>query len=157
MPGPQTSVLFICLGNICRSPLAEGIFRHVVDQAGLAGQFRIDSAALGSWHVGNPPDRRAVDVAAQFDVDISRQRCRQISRDDFDGFDLVIGMDHANIDELQAIKPVGSSATIELMLEYSLGRDGVVPDPYYGDSAGFETTFHLLNEASSGLLERLSR
>ena len=93
----QTSVLFICLGNICRSPLAEGIFRSVVENARLSDSFKIDSAALGSWHIGNPPDHRAIEISAANNVDISNQRCRQIIPADFDGFDYIIGMDHENV------------------------------------------------------------
>ena len=127
----------------------------MVENARLSDSFKIDSAALGSWHIGNPPDHRAIEISAANNVDISNQRCRQIIPADFDGFDYIIGMDHENVSDLMAIQPEGSSAKIAMMLDIALGQDGIVPDPYYGDSSGFKTAYCLLEEACAGLLKAL--
>jgi protein-tyrosine phosphatase len=153
---PKTAVLFICLGNICRSPLAEGIFRHVVNECGMAEQFLIDSAATGTWHIGNPPDSRAIAVAGEHGLDISTQRCRRIVEDDFHRFDIIFCMDHANLANVLAMRPSRSKARIELFLQYALGKDQPVPDPYLDHSTGFEQVYQLINQASPGLLAKLS-
>lgn len=153
---PKIAVLFICLGNICRSPLAEGIFRQTVMRAGKAEQFQIDSAATGSWHIGNPPDERAIETADYHNIDIGGQRCRRIDKDDFHRFDFIICMDRSNIANVEALRPAGSKAKIELFLQFALGRNQPVPDPYLDMNSSFEEVFQLIENASLGLLTRLT-
>ncbi len=149
-------ILFICLGNICRSPLAEGVFRHVVTEAGRQAAFDIDSAATGSWHVGKPPDRRAIKVARHHGVDISNQTCRQINGHDFETFDHIVCMDYANIDDVTALQPAGSKAQIGLFMQLALGKALIIPDPYVGGRKGFETAYQMVDEASQALLKKLN-
>ncbi len=152
----KTAILFVCLGNICRSPLAEGVFRHVVEQAGKADKFHIESAATGSWHIGNPPDARMIETAINHGTDISAQRCRQISPDDFYNFDLIICMDHSNVRNVEAIKPNDASARIVMLMDHALGQDEEVPDPYYMEAAdGFEQVYQMVFKASNALLAKL--
>ena len=154
---PKTAILFVCLGNICRSPLAEGVFSSVVENAGKSQIFYIDSAATGSWHVGNPPDSRMIATASQHDTDISAQRCRQITQNDFYDFDLIICMDHSNVKNVEAIMPADATAKIEMFIPYALGRDIEVPDPYYMEATdGFEQVYQMVLEASNALLGKTS-
>lgn len=148
------SILFVCLGNICRSPLAEGIFRETVRNAGLDAQFHIDSAGTGSWHVGNPPDERSIEVAALNGVDISMQRSRQIRSDDFQKFDLILGMDRKNITTMRARAAQNLHPKIQLFLD-TPPTD--VPDPYYGGPDGFSLVYDMVHEGSLRLLEKLTR
>lgn len=152
----MTSVLFVCLGNICRSPLAEGLFRHHVARAGLSHAFRIDSAGTGGWHAGEGPDPRSVAVAARYGVDISAQSARQLHRDDFSRFDLILGLDRDNVRNIRRITPQDASARVALYLEEALGQEKDVPDPYYGDARDFETVYRLCDEASKALLAKLT-
>ncbi|MCR6659555.1 MAG: low molecular weight phosphotyrosine protein phosphatase [Asticcacaulis sp.] len=149
----MTAILFVCLGNICRSPLAEGIFRHQVEAARLANRFTIDSAGCGGWHSGELPDRRSIAVAQAHGIDISDQRARQIHLDDFDRFDLILGLDRDNVRHLTAMQPQGSPAKVALYLEEALGLTKNVPDPYYGGTADFEAVYRLCEKASAALLE----
>ena len=152
----QKSFLFVCLGNICRSPLAEGVFRSVVETSGKADQFHIDSAATGSWHIGNPPDSRMIKTANRHGTNISNQRCRQIAPDDFYNFDLIICMDHSNVRNVKAIMPNDASAKVVIFMDYALGQDEEVPDPYYMEAAdGFEQVYQMVLEASNALLAKL--
>ena len=149
-------LLFVCLGNICRSPLAEGVFGHMAAEAGVADRFEIDSAGTGSWHVGDPPDDRARRAAAARGIDISGQRARQVAASDFARFDLILAMDHANADVLHRLASRGDPdhrEKVRLFMEFAPGA-GVreVPDPYYGGAAGFERALDLIAEASRGLL-----
>lgn len=146
------SVLFVCLGNICRSPLAEGVFRTLVEEAGFSGRFVIDSAGTGGWHAGKPPDPRSIDIAACNGIDISRQRARQVRLEDFHRFDTVIAMDRDNLAALKA-NAGGSPADIRLLLDMP-PHD--VPDPYYSGADGFETVFRLIRAGGEGLLARLT-
>lgn len=149
-----TSVLFVCLGNICRSPLAEGVFRDLVEQAGLAGRIGIDSAGTGDWHVGRAPDRRSQAVAAKYGIDISGLRARQICRADFDRFRFIIAMDRSNLADITAIAPRAHAAEVRLLLDYAGGAKGRhVPDPYYGGPEDFEETYCLVREGCEGLLD----
>ncbi len=153
----KTAILFVCLGNICRSPLAEGVFRHVVETSGKSDKFQIDSAATGSWHIGNPPDARMIETANHHGTDISAQRCRQISPDDFYTFDLIICMDHSNVRNVEAIMPNDADAKIVMFMDYALGQNIEVPDPYYMEAAdGFEQVYQMVFRASNALLAKLN-
>ncbi len=148
-----TGVLFVCLGNICRSPMAEGIFRRMTQRAGLADTFRVDSAGTGDWHLGEPPDRRAVETAARHGIDIAGQRARLVTRGDFGTFAHILAMDHANLAALQRMAPAGGTRP-RLLLDYAAGisvRD--VPDPYR--VGGFDEVFRLIEAGAAGLLRAL--
>ncbi|EED36993.1 Low molecular weight phosphotyrosine protein phosphatase [Luminiphilus syltensis NOR5-1B] len=152
----QIGVLFVCLGNICRSPTAEGVFRVLCEREGVADQLRIDSAGTAGWHVGKPPDSRTIEAASKRGIDLSSLRARQISRGDFMAFDLVLAMDSDNYDSLVALRPAGFTGELERFLSYAVSSAPVdVPDPYYGGDAGFEQVFDLIEEASEGLLAHL--
>ena len=141
-------VLFVCLGNICRSPLAEGIFSRLVDDADLTGDFLVDSAGTGAWHIGNPPDPRSVDIAARHGIDISHQQARTVASGDFDQFDVIVAMDGDNLATLAAMtnRP---RAEIRLLLN-TPPTD--VPDPYFGGPEGFEDVFRLIRSGCENLL-----
>jgi len=155
-PSSQLSVLFVCLGNICRSPMAEGVFRQVVADAGLSHRFRIDSCGTGSWHVGRPPDVRAQQALALHGIDISSQRARRFSRDDFKTFDLVLAMDRSNYNRLVTLAPDVYEPNIRLFLKYA-PELGVceIPDPFFGGTEGFDYVLNLIEVASRGLLASL--
>lgn len=148
-------VLFVCLGNICRSPTAEAVFRQRVQAAGLASQIDIDSAGTGDWHIGKAPDSRSQQFAARFDYDLSALRARQVSAEDFWQFDHILAMDRANLNDLLAMQPQGSRAKLGLFLDYSEAEEDEVPDPYYGGDAGFLRVLELVESASDGLLQAL--
>lgn len=153
----RTSVLFVCMGNICRSPTAEGVFRHLVEQAGLTESVRIDSAGTHAYHTGEPPDRRASEAALRRGFSMTDIRARRVADADFDEFDYILAMDNANLRDLQARAPEQHRARIQLLLEFS-GRTGAdVPDPYYGGAAGFERVLDLVEEAAEGLLDTISK
>ena len=152
-------LLFVCLGNICRSPAAEGVFLHLLEERNLADQFVVDSAGTGGWHVGNPPDRRMQAAANRRGIHLP-SRARQISLDDLNDFDLILTMDANNLAAVQGLaREAGgrSQAKIESILSYA-GRfsETEVPDPYYGGDAGFEHVLDLLEDACSNLLNELS-
>jgi protein-tyrosine phosphatase len=138
---PAMRVLFVCLGNICRSPLAEGVFRAEAARAGLSDGLSIDSVGTGNWHAGEAPDARAIAVAARNGIDISGQRARQISRDDFHAFDLILGMDHKNVQALTRMAAFDNKATIDSFLGHATGKTRDVADPYYGAEADFEAVY----------------
>lgn len=148
-------ILLVCLGNICRSPLAEGILRHKVTQRNL--DWQIESAGTGDWHVGQPPDPRSVAIALQNGIDISNQRGQHFQQVDFERFDKIIVMDNSNRrDVLRLAKTDTDRAKVERMLDYSHpGQDRSVPDPYYGGQDGFEAVFSLLDTACDSFLDRL--
>ncbi|MDD3444086.1 MAG: low molecular weight phosphotyrosine protein phosphatase [Zavarzinia sp.] len=151
MSAEKPAILFVCLGNICRSPLAEGAMRHVAARAGVA--LRVDSAGTGDWHVGEPPDRRAQAVAARHGVDISDLRGRQVTALDFRYFTHVVALDRRNLADLEAIRPKDGGARLSLLLDHVPGREGqAVADPYYGDTAGFEVTWAEVMAGAEGLL-----
>ena len=132
------SVVFVCLGNICRSPLAEGAFRAHVDARGLADRFSIDSAGTSGYHVGEPPDPRSVQVANQHAVNIRAQRSRKFVRSDLDQFDYVIAMDRSNLNNIRSLGSEGQNAQTSLLLSERPGQVREVPDPYYGGPGGFD-------------------
>ena len=146
-------ILFCCMGNICRSPSAEGVFWSMIDAAGLTGRVDIDSAGTHGYHVGEPPDTRAQRHAARRGVDLSRQRARQVDRADFERFDLIVAMDHDNLRLLREQCPPEHAHKLCLMMDFAptAGID-IVPDPYYGGAAGFDRVLDLLEQASRGLL-----
>ncbi|VAX02878.1 Low molecular weight protein tyrosine phosphatase [hydrothermal vent metagenome] len=152
------SVLFVCMGNICRSPTAEGVFAKRVADAGLDERVDIDSAGTHAYHVGEPPDPRAQRTAASRDVDLSRLRARKAVAEDFEEFDYVLAMDRDNYERLQAICPEGSGYKLQLFLHYApeLGIDEV-PDPYYGGPAGFDRVLDMIEVAAEGLLEEIRK
>lgn len=152
---PQ-SILFVCLGNICRSPLAEGIFRHLAREAGIEKHLTIDSAGLGSWHAGDPPDPRGIRIATGSGFDISGQRARQVTPEDFHRFDLILGMDRSNVEALTALRPSDSPADIALFLDYAQSRTADVPDPYYGGDADFHKAIALIENANAALIVKIS-
>ena len=145
------------MGNICRSPTAEGMFRHRVAEAGLADTIIIDSAGTHAYHVGNPPDRRAAAAAERRGITLSHLRARRVSDDDFERFDYILAMDLDNVAHLQDQSPPEHRSKVKLFMEFSPGREREVPDPYYGGAPGFERVLDLVDEASRGLLETLTR
>lgn len=154
----MVKVLFVCLGNICRSPTAEGVFRKLVVDEGLAAHIEIDSAGTHAYHVGSPPDSRAQEAAARRGVDLGPLRGRKALASDIEIFDYVLAMDHENYHNLMAICPVGLESRVALFLDFAPARDErEVPDPYYGGPNGFEHVLDLVEEASRGLLEHIRR
>lgn len=150
----EPAVLFVCLGNICRSPLAEAAFRQQLQQAGL--NWTVDSAGTGDWHIGKPPDRRAQAVARRHDVDISGYSARQVTVADFDRFSHILALDGSNLRDLQALQPASSQAELRLLLDYVDGRAGsAVADPYYGDDTGFDVTWADVEAGARGLMRHL--
>lgn len=150
-------VLFVCLGNICRSPTAEGVFRRALEQAGLADDVEIDSCGVGSWHVGKEPDARAQQAALIRGIDLSGLRARQLNVQDFAEFDYVLGMDQDNLRAIRDRKPANSQAHIGLFLDFAGTPGAEVPDPYYGGDEGFENVLNMIEAASNGLIQHLKR
>jgi protein-tyrosine phosphatase len=149
-------ILFVCLGNICRSPTAEGVMRALVREAGLQESIELDSAGTGGWHVGSPPDERATETALARGIALEGA-ARQVRREDFEDFDLILAMDRSNLDDLRGIAPDEEArGKVRLLREFdsaSAGqRDLDVPDPYYGGEDGFGTVFALVQAACEGLL-----
>lgn len=157
MPQPQkVSVLMVCMGNICRSPTAEGVFRHVVRQAGLEDSIHIDSAGTHDYHVGSPPDRRSCHHASLRGYDLADQRARQVHRTDFERFDLILAMDWDNLERLQAHCPAQHRHKLRRLMEFApAGLGDEVPDPYYGGADGFEAVLDHVESACRGLLQHL--
>lgn len=144
-------ILFVCLGNICRSPTAEGVFRDLAAKAGI--NVETDSAGTGDWHIGNPPDRRAMAEAARRGHDISDLRARQFTAADFSRFDLILAMDRSNLRDIEALRPSGKAVPVQLLLDHGERPGTDVPDPYL--EGGFDRTFDLIETACRGLLARL--
>jgi len=152
------SILFVCMGNICRSPTAEGVMRALVETAGEGLSVTIDSAGTHAYHEGEQPDRRAAQVALLRGIDLSTQRARAVQPADFDTFDLILAMDEDNLASLQKMQPENSRAEVGLFMNYSRKSPGAsVPDPYYGGSLGFERVLDMLDESAQGLLAELRR
>jgi protein-tyrosine phosphatase len=152
----KTSVLFVCMGNICRSPTAEGVFRYHVEAAGLDEHIDIDSAGTHAYHVGEPADRRARAAAEKRGMSLDGIRARRVSSDDFERFDYILAMDEDNLARLEDEAPQEHHHKLRLFLEFARNGEREVPDPYYGGAAGFERVLDLVDEASRGLLETLS-
>jgi len=149
-------VLFVCLGNICRSPTAEGVLRHLAALEAPGVALEIDSAGTADYHIGAPPDVRSQRAALRRGIDISGLRARQVTEADFERFDLILAMDGQNLRELQALKPRGSRALVKLFLDYApQTKVREVPDPYYGGDSHFEQVLDLTTAASRGLLAAL--
>jgi len=153
----KISVLFVCLGNICRSPLAEGVFRHVLDEGGVTDRFRVDSAGTGSWHVGESPDHRSVRSAATHGVALTGHS-RQVQPEDFRTFDFIVAMDQSNLSHLQQYRDgVGGEAALLLLREFDPegGPGAEVPDPYYGGPNGFEEVYDMVDRSCRELLTHI--
>jgi protein-tyrosine phosphatase len=150
----RSAVLFVCLGNICRSPLAEAAFRQEAERRGL--DVEIDSAGTGAWHVGHPPDRRAQAVARRHGIDIGGYRARQVTPEDFRRFTHVVALDRDNLAALKALRPRDATAELLLLLDAVEGRRGeAVADPYFGDDAGFDVTWADAVASAKGLADRI--
>ncbi len=150
----MVKVLFVCLGNICRSPTAEGVFRRIVEAEGLGDSISIDSAGTAAYHIGNPPDTRSQAAAKRRGIDISHQRARQVRSGDFDHFDYLLAMDVDNRNDLLVHCPPKNEHKIQMMLDFA--KDLTirnVPDPYYSGENGFEVVLDMIENASQGLLE----
>ena len=148
----MVNVLFVCMGNICRSPTAEGYFRHIVEEAGLSDKIKIDSAGTHAYHIGSPPDHRAQAAASKRGIDLSTLRGRKVENKDFNNFDYVLGMDNSNHSDLQEVAG-GNTDNLFMFLEFSDNfSETEVPDPYYGGDQGFEHVLDLIEDASRGLL-----
>ena len=159
-PEPTQRVLMVCMGNICRSPTAEGVLRGKLQRAGLGAQVAVDSAGTLGAHAGEAPDARAVRAAARRGYDLSTLRARQVRAIDFEHFDWILAMDSANLDWLRGRAPEASRSRLGLLLDHADpallgGSDAEVPDPYYGPEAGFERVLDLVEAACDGLVLRL--
>ena len=154
----ETSVLFVCLGNICRSPLAEGVFKHLVEERGLEERFAIDSAGTGGWHVGESPDPRSTQVAAAHGITLTGS-ARRFESDDLRDFDYVIVMDRQNQRDVEGLRDVyGGDAAVRLLREFDAIADGDldVPDPYYGGPDGFDRVYRMVRRSCERLLTEIA-
>ncbi len=147
-------ILFVCLGNICRSPTAEAVMADLLEQEGYSGQIEIDSAGTGDWHIGNPPDRRAVEAASKRGLSMT-SRARQVDQSDFERFDLIVAMDSSNHQDLLLMKN-GDGAEVRLLREFAEGGSLDVPDPYFGGDDGFNEVLDMLELNLKALLEQVS-
>jgi len=150
------NVLFICMGNICRSPMAEGVFRREIARAGLLDKVNIDSAGTHSYHIGSKPDQRAQNAANKRGVNISGLRGRQVADVDFENFDYILAMDTANLNNLKRRAPARLHGKLRLLLSYSRKYPNLdVPDPYYGGISGFEENLDMIEDAVQGLIKEI--
>jgi len=158
MPGNKFGVLFVCTGNICRSPTAEAIFRKLATDAGMAVAVTADSAGTHGYHVGEPPDPRAQEAAAKRGYDLSALRARRFEQADFQRFDLILAMDRDHYSILSNMARPSAGHKLKLMMSYARRfADEEVPDPYYGGSQEFERVLDMLEDAARGLLESLRK
>jgi protein-tyrosine phosphatase len=149
-------ILFVCMGNICRSPLAHGVARQRIAEKGLTAAVEFDSAGTHGYHAGAPPDERAQAAAQRRGVDISDLRARAVSQGDFEAFDLILAMDDENVEALRGLADERHHPKIHLFMEYTIGDTGrIVPDPYYGGPIGFERVLDMVEEATEGLVRLL--
>lgn len=154
----EIRLLFVCMGNICRSPTAEGVFSALVQQQGLSEFIKVDSAGTHAFHISEPPDIRAQRAAQKRNVDLSSLRARKAITNDFHEFDYILAMDRSNYEDLESISPEDLRHKLHLFLDFAPHletRD--VPDPYYGGPSGFERVLDMIEDASSGLLEYLKQ
>ncbi|MDQ3604985.1 MAG: low molecular weight phosphotyrosine protein phosphatase [Gemmatimonadota bacterium] len=156
MTDDRTRVLFVCLGNICRSPLAEAVFRRQVGERGVEQRFEIDSAGISAYHIGSPPDARSAQVARARGVEVSGS-ARQLAADDLRRFDYIIAMDAENLAEIERLRTrAGGAARVHRLREWDPRRDGSdVPDPYYGGARGFEEVHDIVERSCAALLDHL--
>lgn len=153
-----TKVLMVCLGNICRSPTAHGVFQHLVEREGLSHVIFVDSAGTSGWHIDEPPDRRSQNAALSRGYDLSQQRGRQVQASDFETFDYILAMDQANLDDLRRMRPKAYSGHLGLFLAFSKEfSDTEVPDPYHGGAKGFELVLDMVESAAVGLLYHIKQ
>ena len=156
MTGATTRVLFVCLGNICRSPTAHGVFEALVQRRGLQRRVLVDSCGTGDWHVGEAPDHRATAEARRRGYELAHLRARQVDLSDFQRFDYILAMDHNNLAQLQAMSPPEYSGYLGLFLPFAgAAAADEVPDPYYGGDEGFARVLDMVEEASEGLLREI--
>jgi protein-tyrosine phosphatase len=156
--GTPVRVLFVCMGNICRSPTAEGVFRHAVASAALEQKILVDSAGTHGYHLGHPPDRRTQLAAAQRGYDLAGLRARQVTGQDFVSFDYILAMDLDNLSDLRRLALAQHHGKLSLFMDYSRARRGdEVPDPYYGGAQGFELVLDMAEDAAAGLLQHIKQ
>ncbi|OUS10774.1 phosphotyrosine protein phosphatase [Gammaproteobacteria bacterium 54_18_T64] len=151
----EIAVLFVCLGNICRSPTAHGVFEKLLAEQGLDSCIRVDSAGTGDWHLGEEPDPRTIVAGQRRGYDLSQLRARQVGADDFSRFDYILAMDTRNLENLQALRPPSFTGHLGLFLAFAPGAQEEVPDPYAGGTEGFEQVIDMVEEAGEGLLSHL--
>lgn len=150
----NTRVLFVCMGNICRSPMAEGVFRHLIRQAGLDDVVKVESAGTHAFHVGEAPDKRAASTVAKRGYDISDLRARRVEDVDFERFDLILAMDWDNLSLLQQQAPKKAHHKLQLLMRFATEHESAtIPDPYYGAQQGFEQALDFIEDACAGLLD----
>lgn len=149
------SVLFVCLGNICRSPTAHGVFDAMLEQQGLADVISVDSAATSDWNIGRSPDPRTQAAARLRGYDLSHIRARQVRAEDFQRFDYILAMDNSNLANLQRLQPADFSGQLALFLRYADLPQQEVPDPYHGDDDGFDAVLDMVEQGAAGLLAHL--
>jgi protein-tyrosine phosphatase len=153
-----TKVLFVCMGNICRSPMAEGVFRTMVKQSGLEDVVTVDSAGTHAFHIGEAPDKRAQNISAKRGYDLTQLRGRQIQASDFEEYDYILAMDWENLALLQQQAPKSAQHKLQLLMRFATEHESAtIPDPYYGGPQGFETVLDYVEDASNGLLEVCKR
>ncbi|WP_042690436.1 low molecular weight protein-tyrosine-phosphatase [Azospirillum sp. B506] len=153
---PVLSVLFVCTGNICRSPTAEGLFRTHLRRAGIDDRVCVDSAGTHGYHVGEPPDPRSVEAARRRGVDISRLRARQVAPEDFERFDVILALDHGHLRQLKRLAPMGRRDRVLLFLDFTTNLKGQdVPDPYYGDEEQFDRVLDVIDAGAQALLKEV--
>lgn len=152
---PKIRILLVCLGNICRSPTAHGVLEKCIQDKGLQELIQVDSAGTGDWHVGNPPDPRAVQAARSRGYLIDQLVARQVARDDFQQFDYILCMDRTNLSALRELCPPAHVNKLCLLLDYADTGHDTVPDPYYGGDQGFDLVLDLIEQACAGLLAHL--
>lgn len=152
----RVRVLFVCMGNICRSPTAEGVFRHLISEAGLSDRIDVDSAGTYAYHVGEPPDPRSQQEALRHGIDLSGQRARKVHARDFTMYDYIVAMDEDNLSDLHSLCPPRERTRLFRLCEFADGC-GVrsVPDPYYGGADGFKDVFELIEAGAKGLLAKI--